>query len=162
MIYSSDAITLQRHDDDVAELQFDLQGESVNKFNQLTVQCLTEALDALEKESGIRGLLVTSAKGVFIVGADITEFTALFDTAGDDIAGFTAHNNSQLQPPRSPALSQRRGHQRLRHGRRPGNLPGLRLPRHEHGSEDRPAGDQARHPARLGRHGAPAAHHRRR
>ncbi len=96
MIYSSDAITLQRHDDDVAELQFDLQGESVNKFNQQTVQCLTEALDALEKESGIRGLLVTSAKGVFIVGADITEFTALFDTAGDDIAGFTAHNNANF------------------------------------------------------------------
>ena len=96
MIYSSDAITLRRHDNGVAELQFDLQGESVNKFNQQTVQSLTEALDALEKASDIRGLLVTSAKGVFIVGADITEFTELFDTAGDDIAGFTAHNNGNF------------------------------------------------------------------
>jgi len=96
MIYSSDAITLQRHDNGVAEMLFDLKGESVNKFDQQTVQCLTEALDALENERDIRGLLVTSAKGVFIVGADITEFTALFDTAGDDIAGFTAHNNTNF------------------------------------------------------------------
>lgn len=96
MIYQSDAITLQRHDGDIVEMQFDLQGESVNKFDQLTVQCLTGALDALDAESGVKGLLVTSAKGVFIVGADITEFTSLFSTASDDIAGFTAHNNTNF------------------------------------------------------------------
>ena len=96
MIYQSDAITLRRHDNDILEMQFDLQGESVNKFNQLTVQSLTEALDALEKESAVRGLLVTSGKPVFIVGADITEFTSLFDAAADDLKGFTAHNNRNL------------------------------------------------------------------
>jgi 3-hydroxyacyl-CoA dehydrogenase/enoyl-CoA hydratase/3-hydroxybutyryl-CoA epimerase/enoyl-CoA isomerase len=93
MIYQSDAITLRRHANDIVEMQFDLQNESVNKFNQLTVECLTAALDALEGEQGVRGLLVSSAKGVFIVGADITEFTALFDAAADDLKGFTAHNN---------------------------------------------------------------------
>ena len=36
MIYESDALTLQRHDDGILELHFDLRGESVNKFNQLT------------------------------------------------------------------------------------------------------------------------------
>jgi len=96
MIYQSDALSLERHDDGIVELCFDLKKESVNKFDQLTVQCLTEALDALDKEQDVRGLLVTSAKGVFIVGADITEFTELFDTAGDDIASFTAHNNANL------------------------------------------------------------------
>ena len=96
MIYQSDAITLRRHDDGILEMQFDLQGESVNKFDQLTVQCLTEALDALDAQQDVRGLLVTSAKGVFIVGADITEFTNLFSSAGDDIAGFTAHNNGNF------------------------------------------------------------------
>ena len=96
MIYQSDALTLQRHDNDVAELRFDLQGESVNKFDQVTVQSLTEALDALDAEAGVKGLIVTSAKGVFIVGADITEFTSLFDSASDDIAGFTAHNNTNF------------------------------------------------------------------
>ena len=79
MIYESDAITLRQHDGGIVEMQFDLQGESVNKFNQLTVECLTGALDALEAQSDVNGLLVTSGKPVFIVGADITEFTSLFD-----------------------------------------------------------------------------------
>ncbi|MEE4278097.1 MAG: enoyl-CoA hydratase-related protein, partial [Halieaceae bacterium] len=96
MIYQSDALSLERHADGIVELCFDLKDESVNKFDQRTVQSLTDALDALDGESDVRGLLVTSAKGVFIVGADITEFTSLFDSAGDDIAGFTAHNNANL------------------------------------------------------------------
>jgi 3-hydroxyacyl-CoA dehydrogenase/enoyl-CoA hydratase/3-hydroxybutyryl-CoA epimerase/enoyl-CoA isomerase len=96
MIYQSDAITLRRHDNGILEMQFDLRGESVNKFNQLTVQCLTEALDALEKETNVRGMLVTSGKPVFIVGADITEFTQLFDAAPEDLKGFTAHNNTNF------------------------------------------------------------------
>ncbi|MEO1078461.1 MAG: fatty acid oxidation complex subunit alpha FadB [Pseudomonadota bacterium] len=96
MIYQSDALSLERHEDGIVELCFDLKNESVNKFDQLTVGSLTEALDALSGESDVRGLLVTSAKGVFIVGADITEFTSLFDSAGEDIAGFTAVNNNNL------------------------------------------------------------------
>ena len=96
MIYQSDAITLRRHDDGILEMQFDLKGESVNKFNQQTVQALTGALDALDGEQNVRGLLVTSGKGVFIVGADITEFTSLFGSASDDIGGFTAHNNANF------------------------------------------------------------------
>src|SRR6056297_2274112 len=100
MIYQSDAVTLQRHDNDVLEMRFDLQGESVNKFNQLTVQCLTEALDAIDKESKVRGMLVTSGKGVFIVGADITEFTKMFDATVEEIQAFSSGQNvnfSRLQ-----------------------------------------------------------------
>jgi 3-hydroxyacyl-CoA dehydrogenase/enoyl-CoA hydratase/3-hydroxybutyryl-CoA epimerase/enoyl-CoA isomerase len=54
MIYQSDAITLRRHDNGILEMQFDLKGESVNKFNQLTVQCLTETLDALDHQRQTR------------------------------------------------------------------------------------------------------------
>jgi 3-hydroxyacyl-CoA dehydrogenase/enoyl-CoA hydratase/3-hydroxybutyryl-CoA epimerase/enoyl-CoA isomerase len=93
MIYQSDALTVTRLDGDIAELHFDLQGESVNKFNAATVQCLSEALDALEAESGLKGLLVTSGKPVFIVGADITEFTGLFAAGKDKISEFTGPNN---------------------------------------------------------------------
>jgi 3-hydroxyacyl-CoA dehydrogenase/enoyl-CoA hydratase/3-hydroxybutyryl-CoA epimerase/enoyl-CoA isomerase len=110
MIYQSDAITLRRHDNDVLEMQFDLQGESVNKFNQLTVQSLKEVLDAVEKESGVRGLMVTSGKPVFIVGADITEFTSLFGAAADDIAGFTARKQQEPQSFAKPALPHHRRH----------------------------------------------------
>ncbi|GAB3274168.1 fatty acid oxidation complex subunit alpha FadB [Parahaliea aestuarii] len=96
MIYQSDALTVTRLDGDIAELHFDLQGESVNKFDQNTVGHLTKALDALEAESGLRGLLVTSGKPVFIVGADITEFTSLFGAGADEIKGFTGLNNANF------------------------------------------------------------------
>ncbi|MBM69534.1 MAG: fatty acid oxidation complex subunit alpha FadB [Haliea sp.] len=96
MIYQSDALTVTRLDGDIAELHFDLKGESVNKFDQTTVNSLTEALDALEAQSGLRGLLVTSGKPVFIVGADITEFTGIFGAGSEEIKGFTAANNANL------------------------------------------------------------------
>jgi 3-hydroxyacyl-CoA dehydrogenase/enoyl-CoA hydratase/3-hydroxybutyryl-CoA epimerase/enoyl-CoA isomerase len=96
MIYQSDALTVKRIEGDIAELNFDLQGESVNKFDQATVASLTAALDALEAESGIRGLLVTSGKPVFIVGADITEFTSLFGATVDEIKPFTSNNNANF------------------------------------------------------------------
>ena len=96
MIYQSDALSVKRLDGDIAELNFDLQGESVNKFDQKTVTSLTAALAALEAEKGIRGLLVTSAKPVFIVGADITEFTSLFGAAREDIKPFTGTNNANF------------------------------------------------------------------
>ena len=96
MIYQSDALTVKRLEGDIAELNFDLKGESVNKFDQNTVSSLTSALDALEAESGIKGLLVTSGKPVFIVGADITEFTSLFGASKDDIKPFTGINNANF------------------------------------------------------------------
>ncbi|HDY83745.1 MAG: fatty acid oxidation complex subunit alpha FadB [Gammaproteobacteria bacterium] len=96
MIYQSDALTVKRLDGAIAELNFDLQGESVNKFNDATVTSLTAALDALEAESGIKGLLVSSAKPVFIVGADITELTRLFGASVEEVRPFTAANNTNL------------------------------------------------------------------
>ncbi|MEQ8515194.1 MAG: enoyl-CoA hydratase-related protein, partial [Chromatocurvus sp.] len=96
MIYQSDALTVTRLDGDFAELKFDLQGESVNKFNNATVADLTAALDAIDAEQGLRGLLVSSGKPVFIVGADITEFTAMFGAGKDEILKFTAVNNGNF------------------------------------------------------------------
>ncbi|MFV0278483.1 MAG: fatty acid oxidation complex subunit alpha FadB, partial [Parahaliea sp.] len=57
---------------------------------------LTAALDAIEAEQGLRGLLVTSGKPVFIVGADISEFTSLFSEDPSVIRNFTAANNANL------------------------------------------------------------------
>lgn len=96
MIYQSDQLTIKRLDGEIAELNFDLQGESVNKFDNATVTSLTAGLDALEAQSGIKGLLVTSSKPVFIVGADITEFTSLFGASKDDIKPFVATNNKNF------------------------------------------------------------------
>jgi 3-hydroxyacyl-CoA dehydrogenase/enoyl-CoA hydratase/3-hydroxybutyryl-CoA epimerase/enoyl-CoA isomerase len=96
MIYQSDALTLSRHEGGIVELQFDLKGESVNKFNQATVESLTAALDALDAEQDVRGLLVTSGKGVFIVGADITEFTKMFDASVEEVQAFSTGQNGNF------------------------------------------------------------------
>jgi 3-hydroxyacyl-CoA dehydrogenase/enoyl-CoA hydratase/3-hydroxybutyryl-CoA epimerase/enoyl-CoA isomerase len=86
MIYSGKAITVQATADGIAELCFDLQDESVNKFNALTLNELQEATAAIAADKSVKGVIVTSGKPVFIVGADIMEFGALFGGSEDEIA----------------------------------------------------------------------------
>ncbi|ALH94529.1 fatty acid oxidation complex subunit alpha FadB [Acinetobacter equi] len=74
MIHAGNAITVQMLSDGIAEFRFDLQGESVNKFNRATLEDFKAAIDAVKTNSDIKGLIVTSGKSTFIVGADITEF----------------------------------------------------------------------------------------
>ncbi|GLS84816.1 fatty acid oxidation complex subunit alpha FadB [Paraferrimonas haliotis] len=80
MIYQSPTVQVIMHENQIAELRFNAPG-SVNKFDQETLQAFNGALEAIEKSTP-RGVVVTSAKSVFIVGADITEFTDMF--AQDD------------------------------------------------------------------------------
>ncbi len=83
MIYQGNAITVARGTktggDDIAMLTFDLKGESINKLSSAVVAELGDAVKAIQGESGLKGLVIGSAKDVFIVGADITEFHGLFD-----------------------------------------------------------------------------------
>ena len=74
MIYQGTAISVTRHESGIAQLIFDLKDASVNKFNQLTLEELKEAIETLAI-SDVSGLVLRSAKKAFIVGADITEFT---------------------------------------------------------------------------------------
>ncbi|MFP4136817.1 MAG: fatty acid oxidation complex subunit alpha FadB [Halomonas sp.] len=83
MIYQGNAITVERGDDDIATLTFDLKEESVNKLSSAVITELEEAVTALRGEPGLEGLLLESAKEAFIVGADITEFQAMFGKGAD-------------------------------------------------------------------------------
>ena len=78
MIHAGNAITVQMLQDGIAEFRFDLLGESVNKFNKATIDDFQAAIAAVQAHPEIQGLVVTSAKSTFIVGADITEFGANF------------------------------------------------------------------------------------
>jgi len=62
----------------VAELRFDLQNDSVNKFNKLTLGELAEVIALLKANADVKGLLITSGKDCFLVGADVTEFLQHF------------------------------------------------------------------------------------
>jgi 3-hydroxyacyl-CoA dehydrogenase/enoyl-CoA hydratase/3-hydroxybutyryl-CoA epimerase/enoyl-CoA isomerase len=61
------------------ELCFDRTGESVNKFDRLAIEEMRQAVNRLRTDPAVRGLLVTSAKDNFIVGADIFELRTLFE-----------------------------------------------------------------------------------
>ncbi len=78
MIYSGKTLTLDKDPQGVATLCFDRRDGSVNKLDRLTLHELQDAVDSLQQEPEIRGLLISSAKPAFIVGADVTEFPELF------------------------------------------------------------------------------------
>lgn len=94
MIYQGNAVSVQLLDDGIAELKFDLQGESVNKFNRATLEDLQKATEALKGNDQVKGIVVTSGKGVFIVGADITEFTEMFAQDEAEIAKWSREANN--------------------------------------------------------------------
>lgn len=82
VIYKNAAFSIHRHDNNIAELQFFLEEESINKFNSLAVNSLHDALNVLGENDWIEGLLVTSGKHVFCVGADIGEIAPVFANSG--------------------------------------------------------------------------------
>jgi 3-hydroxyacyl-CoA dehydrogenase/enoyl-CoA hydratase/3-hydroxybutyryl-CoA epimerase/enoyl-CoA isomerase len=94
MIYQGKAITVKLLEDGIAELNFDLQGESVNKFNRLTIEDLNAAVQSLQGNSDVKGLVVTSAKDCFIVGADITEFGDMFKGEEEAIVAGIVESNA--------------------------------------------------------------------
>ncbi|MBU3003900.1 fatty acid oxidation complex subunit alpha FadB [Paraglaciecola arctica] len=89
MIYESKSLKVNLLQDGIAELVFDAPG-SVNKFDQQTVADLDAATQALAANSDVKGVVVRSAKSTFIVGADITEFTGLFDLPDEEVLTWVA------------------------------------------------------------------------
>ena len=89
-----ESIRLQQLDGGVVELCFDRHGEAINKLDVRTVEQLRAATDELYGLEGLRGVLVTSAKSAFIVGADIFEFPELFTRGEDEIAAHIAAQNA--------------------------------------------------------------------
>jgi len=85
MIYQGNRITVSLLDDSIANMQYNAEGESVNKFDAETNKQFDEAVTALEQADNVKGLIVTSSKGVFIAGADITEFVSHFNKEEEEI-----------------------------------------------------------------------------
>lgn len=86
MLFDGQCLKLNALDDGLYELCFDLAGERINKFNQATLAELGQALDLLYKADNLRGLLLSSAKSCFVVGADITEFLSMFTLSEEKMA----------------------------------------------------------------------------
>jgi len=85
MIFEGKCLSVDQLDDGIAELKFDLQDSSVNKLNLATITELVKAVSAMTIQAAkIKGLIITSAKKDFIVGADIFEFLGWFALADDE------------------------------------------------------------------------------
>ncbi|WP_312817140.1 fatty acid oxidation complex subunit alpha FadB [Atlantibacter subterraneus] len=93
MLYKGDTLYVNWLEDGIAELVFDAPG-SVNKLDTATVASLGHALDVLEKQSELKGLLLRSEKAAFIVGADITEFLSLFLVPQEQLSQWLHFANS--------------------------------------------------------------------
>lgn len=65
-------------DKDIAIVQFNNTKSSVNKFDAATLDELRSSINQVQKEKGLVGLVLTSGKEAFMVGADITEFLSFF------------------------------------------------------------------------------------
>ncbi|GIT23062.1 MAG: hypothetical protein CM1200mP40_27440 [Gammaproteobacteria bacterium] len=92
MIYSGKTLSVEVLPSGVANLVFDLEDSSVNKFNQQTLRELQEAVAVLQSLKVV-GVIFSSAKPAFIVGADITEFTAMFSDSEESILQWLREGN---------------------------------------------------------------------
>lgn len=86
MIFEGQAVKVNQLESGVALVTLDLQGESVNKFNSLTLSELAQAVEQLTHLDHLTGVVFNSAKNVFVVGADITEFTTWFKLSDEELA----------------------------------------------------------------------------
>lgn len=92
-MFQGHTIQVQHLGQGVVELCFDRLGDAINKLDARTVDELRRATIEIAGTPQVRGVLVTSAKNVFIVGADITEFGALFKLDVPELAASIARSN---------------------------------------------------------------------
>jgi 3-hydroxyacyl-CoA dehydrogenase/enoyl-CoA hydratase/3-hydroxybutyryl-CoA epimerase/enoyl-CoA isomerase len=96
MLYSGPAFSAAALDDGIVELKFDLTGDSVNKLNQTALRDFDAATQAIAKDPSVKGVIVTSGKPVFIVGADVTEFGGMFAGGEEAVAKSVLEVNRML------------------------------------------------------------------
>lgn len=77
MLFQGNSITAELIEDGIVEMKFDAKG-SVNKFDQATFEEFRAVISAINTCQDAKGVLVSSGKSAFIVGADITEFLETF------------------------------------------------------------------------------------
>ena len=111
MLHSGPAFSVTALDDGIVEVKFDLAGESVNKINALALEDFAAATQAIANDTSVKGIVLTSGKGVFIVGADITEFGRWFADGPEGDRPAPGQRPPDPGALRRPAHAARRGDQ---------------------------------------------------
>ncbi|WP_322050216.1 fatty acid oxidation complex subunit alpha FadB [Paraburkholderia bannensis] len=95
-MFQGENISVLPLDDGFVELRFDRRDAAINKLDARTIDEFRKATQCIAETPSVRGVLVTSAKDVFIVGADITEFSAMFRRSADAIASAVRTNDAHV------------------------------------------------------------------
>lgn len=93
MLFEGQALKLNALEHGIVELRFERSEEAVNKLDILTFDELRRALETIAATPTVKGVLITSAKDTFIVGADIFEFTRIFKLPAQEVTAFVAGNS---------------------------------------------------------------------
>ncbi len=73
------AIKFQKDEQHIVTLTIDMSGRSANVINEEFTTALSNALEGLEADESIRGVVITSAKQTFVAGGDLEWLMALDD-----------------------------------------------------------------------------------
>lgn len=92
-LFEGQSIQVRELGEGLVELCFDAKDGAFNKFDKRTVDELKQAVAAIAGHDGLRGVLMSSGKDGFIVGADITEFGALFSLPSAELAAANMESN---------------------------------------------------------------------
>lgn len=93
MIFEGQSIQCKLRDKGVAEVCFDNQKESVNKFDRNTLNEWRQVNQLLKDHDSVKAVMATSGKSTFIVGADITEFNELFASSREQLIEWLVQAN---------------------------------------------------------------------
>ena len=75
------AIKYDKDDQDIVTLTMDMPGRSANVINEAFGEAFAAALQKLEQEEHLTGVIITSAKRFFMAGADLEDMAVLNDAA---------------------------------------------------------------------------------
>ncbi|MEP7295562.1 MAG: fatty acid oxidation complex subunit alpha FadB [Burkholderiales bacterium] len=92
-MFEGSSVQTRALDEGFVEIRFDRAGDAINKLDDSTVGEFRAVVAQIAADPSVRGVLVTSAKSVFIVGADITEFGAKFSQPLDVLVADIARSN---------------------------------------------------------------------
>ncbi len=85
MLMHGQSIRVQTVEEGIYDVVFDRENDAINKFDQATLDELRQAVTKLAEVDQLRGVIFSSTKDAFIVGADINEFTQMFSVSEDEI-----------------------------------------------------------------------------
>lgn len=85
MLMHGRSIRVQSVAEGIYDVVFDRENDAINKFDQATLDELQQAVNKLQALDKLQGVVFSSTKDAFIVGADINEFMQMFSASEEEI-----------------------------------------------------------------------------